>query len=881
VLIAIVEMPFDYTHPDLKDHVWTNHLECCGQAHCSDDDQDGLPDCVPREAIADGCPGRCGVDDDGDGFTDWDDPEVRDLVRRLCTNELDDDGDDQADEPAVLGQPANCHGEEALAAEDDDENGHIDDAHGFNFQAAAEDGERAGGTVVIHPDLTIGHTTGVAGVIAATINNGQFTAGVHPKVRVAMVSIGHPIQGPYGLAFDVTDEMLPDAFRYASNIGADLVNMSWGARVWESDFDTEADYRVQIQKHTQFFFEGLDTRILYSTGAGNDNTFDLDYMPDREPLGIWTLPQNVETDYLLVVTATNMADLYAQHWSRPSDANSNNGGSYGATTVDFAAPGDHMGILWSPDVDYKINGGTSFSAPLTAAVAGLVISRYPADFRGHPLRTTSRLVQTLDTPAESPNLSSLCPPGGPRRARHCGRVSVSNALDGAAYPLLEPDRYANESRRLHDRVARSTRSLRFVDRDIDGVMDAVIEVAGDAGGAPDYVQLLELTSPLAGPYDPHAPGLELVNRTLGEDGEPSQPEPGEIDDDRIELEGTFGAVAYSDVDGDGCTDAVVAGLAEWDYHDPSDWSGSRSKLLHQLTDGAGQCTGRFARVPVWMLLSAVGLMQDVDLLELNGDGLLDMVFTGPWQYVTGVPGGDPANLMLASSGGPMYWMDETASRVPAFDVSRYGRSARSTTCDLDGDGDVDIVQATRESLGRFLINDGTGVFNDVPLPAQSLTGGVSTDVLCVDLSGPDGRGMPDGLPEVLFARRGQVPRNILLLNNTAGQSLDLHNGSSLLPQQSGSTQTAAVCDLEGDGDLDLLLGNGIPAGQPERDRVLIRDHVSGRFTPVAGSLGLDFDQVLGITTSIQCTSLDGDASMDAILVGSYGGQNRLYLRRRP
>ncbi len=45
--------------------------------------------CPRADSNSDGCPGGCGVDDDGDGATDRLDPDVA----RIYTNHLDDDGD--------------------------------------------------------------------------------------------------------------------------------------------------------------------------------------------------------------------------------------------------------------------------------------------------------------------------------------------------------------------------------------------------------------------------------------------------------------------------------------------------------------------------------------------------------------------------------------------------------------------------------------------------------------------------------------------------------------------------------------------------------------------------------------------------------------------
>jgi len=78
-------------HTQLRGQLWTNSLECCGEATCPVDGS-GRSICSVGEAIPDGAPGRAGFDDDGDGKQDFEDEEVLNLIARLCCNGLDDDG---------------------------------------------------------------------------------------------------------------------------------------------------------------------------------------------------------------------------------------------------------------------------------------------------------------------------------------------------------------------------------------------------------------------------------------------------------------------------------------------------------------------------------------------------------------------------------------------------------------------------------------------------------------------------------------------------------------------------------------------------------------------------------------------------------------------
>ncbi len=95
--IAVLDSGVDYRHPDLNANIWTNPLEQLGDSNC------------------DGCPGICGVDDDGDGLTDE------------CPEEL----------------PAG-----ASCSWDDDENGWVDDIHGYDF--VNNDGDPLADVLEVH-----------------------------------------------------------------------------------------------------------------------------------------------------------------------------------------------------------------------------------------------------------------------------------------------------------------------------------------------------------------------------------------------------------------------------------------------------------------------------------------------------------------------------------------------------------------------------------------------------------------------------------------------------------------------------------------------------------------------------------------------------------
>ena len=104
-------------------------------------------------------------------------------------------------------------GEKADNGIDDDANGFIDDAQGWNF---AENNN------IVTDDY--GHGTHVAGIAAARINNGIGIAGMAGGATIMSVKVFFPPPNVIG-----TYEDLIRAIIYATDNGADVINMSLGA----------------------------------------------------------------------------------------------------------------------------------------------------------------------------------------------------------------------------------------------------------------------------------------------------------------------------------------------------------------------------------------------------------------------------------------------------------------------------------------------------------------------------------------------------------------------------------------------------------------------------------------------------------------------------
>ncbi|MFA6307735.1 MAG: S8 family serine peptidase [Patescibacteria group bacterium] len=157
IIIAFNELT-QPNHPDLVNNMWVN-------------------DDAPGDKNSDGCPGVCGIDDDGDGLIDED---------RL---------DNEPGDMGYLNDLVN----------DDDENGYPDDIHGWNFTTNSGD---------VYSEYAQ-HGMGVHGLLAAQGNNSLGVSGVCPQCKV--MSIGSEWGAESIIAAPV----------YAVDNGARILSMSY------------------------------------------------------------------------------------------------------------------------------------------------------------------------------------------------------------------------------------------------------------------------------------------------------------------------------------------------------------------------------------------------------------------------------------------------------------------------------------------------------------------------------------------------------------------------------------------------------------------------------------------------------------------------------
>lgn len=230
--------------------------------------------------------------------------------------------------------------------------------------------------------------------------------------------------------------------------------------------------------------------------------------------------------------------------------------------------------------------------------------------------------------------------------------------------------------------------------------------------------------------------------------------------------------------------------------------------------------------------------------DIDGDGMVDMAFAN-----------DESHNRLYINKGAGRFADVSYNlpddNDPSHDID---------LVDIDDDRDIDIIISNMGIQNRIYINDGRGRFRDETserFPSDS-------DISYHAASGDIDR---DGDIDLIFANIGS--KITLYLNDGDGFFSD---GSHLLPDKVSDSDGVALGDLNGDGYLDIFIGNF-----PFDTRDGIRNWVylnngDGSFMDVTET---HFPDLIDQTCNVVITDIDNDGDPD--LIASNQGQSHLYL----
>jgi hypothetical protein len=234
---------------------------------------------------------------------------------------------------------------------DDDKNGYVDDAHGWN-------GVENNPYVFTPASVVDGHGTMVSGVFGAKGNNGKGVAGVNwttkimPLVYYPSTSQGDAEQGI--IQSMIYAYKMKKLYRSSNKTkGANIVaiNMSLG-----SDNAFPEDYPIWCS-----LYDSLGSVGIISISSATNRNVKVGMKGDTMAFG--DIPTLCASKYLFSV---NSSDNLDQHTSS----------GYSSKYVDLAAPGDNAFSTYPtsklPANPYKLESGTSFASPLVAGAISLI-----------------------------------------------------------------------------------------------------------------------------------------------------------------------------------------------------------------------------------------------------------------------------------------------------------------------------------------------------------------------------------------------------------------------------------------------------------------------------------------------------------------------------
>ncbi len=227
-------------------------------------------------------------------------------------------------------------------------------------------------------------------------------------------------------------------------------------------------------------------------------------------------------------------------------------------------------------------------------------------------------------------------------------------------------------------------------------------------------------------------------------------------------------ITIADFDRDGDLDIII--VSEDDQRNE-----------YYLNDGRGYFTDHSYRLPV------TGTSNAVITMEVNGDTFPDVLI-----------GNAGSNICLLNDGAGGWIVSD--DRLPKNNKTTQDLEVG----DIDGDGDLDII-CGNEDDNEIWINDGQGYFTNETSTRLPLTAG-AWETREADLGDVDGDGDLDLYLANVNFRQTKDHQNRLFINDGRGYFTD--ETPMRLPAEKMHSVDGDFVDYDGDGDLDIITGNG-------------------------------------------------------------------------
>lgn len=198
---------------------------------------------------------------------------------------------------------------------------------------------------------------------------------------------------------------------------------------------------------------------------------------------------------------------------------------------------------------------------------------------------------------------------------------------------------------------------------------------------------------------------------------------------------------------------------------------------------------------------------------------------------------------------PFTFVDAAWSRVAPLAVNGAGVAI----ADADGDGDADVFQAARGEGVWVYENDGKGSLGKTRLIRVEGDPADVRFVLARDLD-------DDGNVDLFLGTTGKTQSRILLGDGTLG----FDAAPDALPTLFGTDESAAAVDLDGDGDLDLVITGAATTDDGAPGVVILSGKGDGTFANATAKrlAGGSF-----AASGVAVGDVDGDGDLDLFFAG--------------
>lgn len=279
-------------------------------------------------------------------------------------------------------------------------------------------------------------------------------------------------------------------------------------------------------------------------------------------------------------------------------------------------------------------------------------------------------------------------------------------------------------------------------------------------------------------------------------------------------------------------------------------AGKLDVLVCDMRGGAIDVWSPYATPPAWRNLGKVAHPGHAEIVDLDGDGRKDII-VADLGYFT------PTNERL----GKVIWLRAQADGTftPVTLLEGVGRVADVQAADFNGDGKLDLVVAVfgwRETGAILYLENQTSDWSQprfVPHVIDERHGAIHVPV--ADLNG-------DGKPDFVGLISQEHEAVVAYLNEGGGRfrKATLHAAPHPVWGYSGMQ----LADLDGDGDLDVLLTNGDVLQEP----YLVKPYHGIDWLENKGNLRFEHHHLVSMPGVMRAVAadVDGDGRKDVIAV---------------